>query len=97
MRSILATLLALACTAMFGCSLLNPTPTTEGSRISEKLGNLPSPDPAKRRTVTVYRFENKTGFPHGLAISHGMSDQLTTALVKSHHFKPTVFQDLLGV
>ena len=67
--------------------VLNPRPTTSGSRVSEKLRELPRPDPANIKTVTVYRFQNKAGFPHGLAISNGMTDQLITALVKSGHFK----------
>jgi len=77
--------------ALAGCESLNefinPTATTEGSRVSEKLRSIPAPDPAKVKTVTVYRFENKTGWPQGLSISNGMTDQLITALVKTGHFR----------
>jgi len=80
-----------ACVLVAGCQqlqeVLNPMPTTEGSRVSEKLKQIPPPDPAKVKAVTVYRFKNKTGFPHGLALSNGMTDQLITALVKTGHFR----------
>ena len=91
MRAILVMLAAALCAAGTGCEsvneFMNPSPTTEGSRVTETLRTIPAPDPAKVKTVTVYRFENKTGFPHGLAITNGMTDQLITALVKTRHFR----------
>ncbi|MHC5034544.1 MAG: CsgG/HfaB family protein [Planctomycetota bacterium] len=90
MRTALLVVLGVICCTVTGCqqieSFLNPSPTTEGSRVAEKLRDIPPPNPAKVKTVTVYRFQNKTGFPHGLAISNGMTDQLITALVKTRHF-----------
>ncbi|MBI4880323.1 MAG: hypothetical protein HY812_11795 [Planctomycetes bacterium] len=84
-------MLSLACLLAAGCQqvdeFLNPSPTTEGSRVSEKLTQLPAPEAGKVKTVTVYKIENKTGFPHGLEITNGMTDQLITALVKTKHFK----------
>lgn len=84
-------LAVIVCSLSVGCQqidqVLNPMPTTQGSRVSDKLGSIPRPDPANVKTVTVYRFTNKTGFPHGLAISNGMTEQLITALVKTGHFK----------
>jgi len=70
-----------------GCSFLNPEPTTEGSRVAPKLGEIPPPDPDKVKTVTVYKFENKTSYQYGQPLSHGMTDQLITGLVKTGHFK----------
>ena len=92
MRTTCFTLAALACVVLVGCqqveNILNPPPTTEGgSRTTAKLRSLPPPAPGKVKVVTVYRFQNKTGFPHGLAITNGMTDQLITALVKSGHFR----------
>ena len=91
MRWALPMLAAIALSAQTGCEsvggFLNPSPTTEGSRVSETLGDLPRPNPDKIKAVTVYRFKNKTGFPKGLSISHGMTDQLITALVKTRHFR----------
>jgi curli production assembly/transport component CsgG/holdfast attachment protein HfaB len=91
MRAILVMLATALCAAGTGCASLNefmnPSPTTRGSRVTETLRTIPAPDPAKVRTVTVYRFENKTGFPHGLAITNGMTDQLITALFKTGHFR----------
>lgn len=66
---------------------LDPMPTTKGSRIESKLRDIPKPDPAKVKTVTVYRFQNKTGFPHGLQLTNGMLDMLMTALVDTGHFR----------
>jgi curli production assembly/transport component CsgG len=91
MRTATAVLAVAIGLALVGCEamnqFLNPSPTTEGSRVTEKLRDIPAPDPAKVKTVTVYRFENKTGWPQGLAISNGMTDQLVTALVKTRHFR----------
>jgi len=91
MRTVLVVLAATVLVGATACEsigeFINPSPTTEGSRVTEKLREIPAPDPAKIRTVTVYRFENKTGFPQGLAISNGMTDQLITALVKTGHFR----------
>ena len=91
MRATITVAAILVCGYMAGCAqldaLLNPMPTTEGSRVTQKLRSIPAADPAKVKTVTVYRFKNKTGFPHGLALSNGMTDQLITALVKTGHFK----------
>ena len=91
MRTVTAVLALAVGLAVVGCEqvneFMNPTPTTAGSRVTEKLYNLPAPDPSKVKTVTVYNFKNKTGWPHGLSISNGMTDQLITALVKSGHFQ----------
>jgi curli production assembly/transport component CsgG len=91
MRAILLMLAAALCAVGTGCEsvneFMNPSPTARGSRVTETLRTIPAPDPAKVRTVTVYRFENKTGFLHGLAITNGMTDQLITALVKTRHFR----------
>ena len=91
MRACSMILVVLVCSVLVGCQAieqaLNPMPTTEGSRISEKLRSIPPPDPAKVKTVTVYRFKNSVGFVHGLTLTQGMTDQLVTALVKTGHFK----------
>ena len=90
MRIATAVLVVAIGLALVGCESLNefinPTATTEGSRVSEKLRSIPAPAPDKVKTVTVYRFENKTGWPQGLSISTGMTDQLITALMKTGHF-----------
>jgi len=85
-------MIGLACVMLVGCaqmdSLLNPEPTSKGgSRVASKLKDLPRPDPAKVKTVTVYQINNKSGWVHGLTMAHGMRDQLITGLVKSGHFK----------
>ncbi|NLW50269.1 MAG: hypothetical protein GXY85_05420 [Candidatus Brocadiaceae bacterium] len=91
MRTWIAMTAVVVAMALVGCEaideFMNPTPTTRGSRVAEKLRSIPPPNPANVKTVTVYRFENKTGFPYGLSISHGMTDQLITALVKTGHFR----------
>lgn len=89
-KSYLLALVAVAGMMLAGCEAIqhtvNPMPRTSGSRVAPRLEQLPRPNPAQVKSVTVYRFDNKTGFPHGLQISHGMTDQLITALVKSGHF-----------
>jgi len=91
MRVWLATAVALACAHSIGCAdtgkVPNPAPTTKGSRVSTKLRAIPAPDPSNVKTVTVYRFENKTAYAYGHALSEGMTDQLITSLVKTGHFK----------
>lgn len=91
MRAKMAVVPGLISCLMAGCAqmdnMLNPMPTTKGSRVAEKLREIPAPNPERVKTVTIYRFENKTGYPHGLALSNGMTDQLITSLVKTRHFK----------
>lgn len=91
MRFVHVMLLAAAFSLLMGCeqlqTALSPMPTTRGSRVTPRLQQIPLPDPANVKVVTVYRFQNKTGFPHGLAIANGMTDQLITALVKTGHFR----------
>ena len=79
-----AGLLATGCEAIQ--QTVNPMPRAAGGRVAPRLEQLPQPRPEQRKTVTVYTFENKTGFPHGLQLSHGMTDQLYTALIQSGHF-----------
>jgi curli biogenesis system outer membrane secretion channel CsgG len=98
MRLLALGTIGLASSILIGCSGLNPEPTTEGSRVAPKLRELPPADPANVKTVTVYRFENKTSYQYGLPLSNGMTDQLITGLVKSGHFKVVeraVLEDLM--
>jgi curli biogenesis system outer membrane secretion channel CsgG len=76
-------MLATGCQAIDG--ILNPMPTAQGSRV--ELSGLPQPNPENKRVVTVYRFDNRTGFPAGLAISNGMTDMLINTLVQTGHFR----------
>lgn len=91
MRALTALPVGLAVCVLAGCTqfdnMINPMPTTKGSRVATKLREIPPPDPAKVKTITVYRFENKTAYPYGGVLSNGMTDQLITALVKTGHFQ----------
>ena len=100
MRLAMMILAVAVCCVALGCAsvdeFLNPSATTEGgSRVTSKLRALPKPDPALKKTITVYRFQNKTSFLAGLHITNGMTDQLITGLVKSGHFK-VVERNTLG-
>jgi curli biogenesis system outer membrane secretion channel CsgG len=98
MRTVAAALALAMGLALLGCEgmneFLNPSPTTQGSRVSEKLREIPPPAPDQVKTVTVYQFENKTGWPKGLAISNGMTDQFITALIKTGYFQVANRADL---
>lgn len=91
-KAILLIAVVLTCSLALGCQqyneYMNPRPSAGGrSRPGMDLQNLPRPDPAKVKSITVYRFENKTSFVDGLAVTNGMTDMLVTGLVKSGHFK----------
>ncbi|MFO7898597.1 MAG: CsgG/HfaB family protein [Planctomycetota bacterium] len=91
MRILTTALLALLVAASSGCrtveEFLNPTPQTGTTRVTPKLDQFPPLPHSQRRPVAVYEFTNKTGFPHGLKITNGMTEMLITALVRTKQFR----------
>jgi curli biogenesis system outer membrane secretion channel CsgG len=80
------------CMLALGCAqvgeYMNPSPTTgDNTASAQKLRSIPPPDPAHVKTVTVYDIQDKTGWQWAGEITQGMTDQLITALIKTHHFQ----------
>ncbi len=67
--------------------VLNPTPAAGTTRVTAKLQEFPPLAHERRKPVAVYTFDNKTGFPHGLKITNGMTEMLMTALVQTKQFR----------
>lgn len=92
MRTVITSVLAFILVGTLGgCQMvddvLNPRPQSGHTRVSQQLDEFPPLPRDQRRPVTVYQFENKTGFPHGLQMSNGMTEMLISALVRTGQFR----------
>jgi len=79
------------CAMLTGCQplqdFLDPPPEGGHTRVAKKYAEFPPLPREQRKIVTVYKFENRAKYVHGMALSDGLRHQLESALMHTKQFR----------
>lgn len=91
--TVLVALLLMA-SSYLGCEVINPMPSTQGTRMTASLRSMPRPALADRKKVTVYQFTMESSGRWGSGFTKTFTDQFIQALMDSGHFRVMERQNL---